>query len=936
MLGISTDFDSTIPIISEWMPLGSAHTYVQNTENDPRPLLQDIASGLHYLHSHVLGPVVHGDVKGLNVMISNHGRALLTDFDLSTLNVSTFSMTADTVRGFTLHWTAPECLDDSPASIASDVWAFGMTTLVLNRIMCGELPARPAYESTLSRLTDAWWEICVSCWGRDPSSRPTMKDTLEKVRTAIVCESPSPAERLAVLLNLVNSLEERFWKEGVMWDLSEAITYRRAALSLMPPEHPERLASLAGLAKSLDQRYQKQGAMEDLTEMITHRRAALDLVPPGQPERPMLLTTLARNLDELFRKKGAMEDLTETISLQRSALELSPSEYPERLVPLVDLANYLDMQFKKSDILADLDKKVYLLRAILECTLPASPERSISLVDLATCLCERYRRLGALTELHEAIACVRDATAFCPPEHRKSIRECLVNCVELKIKNWNPLVAVANSPTAQIISNIADEIVTTLPLRLLATETGDLCDRDAQMLRFERSSEYNELLSSASIWDRQELEAKVRKAVSRFFRYAILSHRWGRGEPSLHDVKGTNVYGLDSTDGVVKLQRFCVLALKEEVLWAWSDTCCIDKGSSAELQEAIGSMFSWYRRSALTIVYLSDVSDTASFTKSVWFKRGWTLQELLASRTAIFYMRDWTLYMNSTTLNHKADDAVLKDLQKATGIGKRHLKNFRPGMDNARSRLQWASARRTTKPEDVAYSLFGIFHLHLPVLYGESSETALGRLLAEIISQSGDVSVLDWVGQRSTFHSCFPATLQPYQTVPSIQSTPSSPTGPNDVDTARALELYGAIVKLPRPRFINRRLVLPSFVHPITAVKVLEAWDSPSCHEYEIHASGLMPLRVTLSVNLQKGSRTDLPYTLIRPWHPNLFAPGAKDDMDAIQMLLERFEQPFHTLLLRALPHNEYKRIASNCEITARAKDVASVVNSDLRVLEIV
>ncbi|KAI6041265.1 hypothetical protein EDC04DRAFT_2506843, partial [Pisolithus marmoratus] len=59
-------------------------------------------------------------------------------------------------------------------------------------------------------------------------------------------------------------------------------------------------------------------------------------------------------------------------------------------------------------------------------------------------------------------------------------------------------------------------------------------------------------------------------------------------------------------------------------------------------------------------------------------------------------------------------------------------------------RLQWASLRRTTRPEDVAYSLFGIFNLHLPVLYGESAKNALGRLLAEIISQSGDISVLDW------------------------------------------------------------------------------------------------------------------------------------------------------------------------------------------------
>ncbi|KIO09134.1 hypothetical protein M404DRAFT_54979, partial [Pisolithus tinctorius Marx 270] len=169
-----------------------------------------------------------------------------------------------------------------------------------------------------------------------------------------------------------------------------------------------------------------------------------------------------------------------------------------------------------------------------------------------------------------------------------------------------------------------------------------------------------------------------------------------------------------------------------------------DKDSSAELQEAIGSMFAWYRRSSLTVVYLSDVPDTCSLANSEWFRRGWTLQELLAPQTVLFYTQNWSLYKNLTSSNHKTDIAVLEELEMATGIESRFLTHFSPGMDDARSRLQWASLRRTTRPEDVAYSLFGIFNLHLPVLYGEPAEKALGRLLAEIISQSGDISVLDW------------------------------------------------------------------------------------------------------------------------------------------------------------------------------------------------
>lgn len=89
--------------------------------------------------------------------------------------------------------------------------------------------------------------------------------------------------------------------------------------------------------------------------------------------------------------------------------------------------------------------------------------------------------------------------------------------------------------------------------------------------------------------------------------------------------------------------------------------------------------------------------------------------------------------------NHKADGVVLEELERATGIAFRFLTDFTPGMDDARSRLQWVSSRRTTRPEDIAYSLFGIFNLYLPVLYGESAEFALGRLLDEVISQSGDI-----------------------------------------------------------------------------------------------------------------------------------------------------------------------------------------------------
>ncbi|KAI6150061.1 kinase-like domain-containing protein [Pisolithus thermaeus] len=115
------------------MGRGSARSYVQDRRNDPRPLIRDIAEGLHYLHSHPKGPIIHGDLKGDNVLIDQNGRALLTDFGLSVHINSSFTMTVNSPCGGSLYWMAPELVEDKgaiPATTKSDVWSFGMTALV--------------------------------------------------------------------------------------------------------------------------------------------------------------------------------------------------------------------------------------------------------------------------------------------------------------------------------------------------------------------------------------------------------------------------------------------------------------------------------------------------------------------------------------------------------------------------------------------------------------------------------------------------------------------------------------------------------------------------------------------------------------------------------------------------------------------------------------
>ncbi|KAG6327803.1 hypothetical protein ID866_11286 [Astraeus odoratus] len=203
ILGISTDFDCTISIISNWMAMGNAHLYVQNKENDPRPLLMDIASGLQYLHTHELGPIIHSDIKGSNVLISDDHRALLSGFHCSTLaGNSAFNTGVDPPRGG-IRWMAPEILEDFDPSSATDVWAFGMTVLELFtrsiplpdirhdalailEIITGKLPVRPTQEATHFRMTSEWWAVCLSCWKRDPSSRPMMSEVHRRIKSIMV------------------------------------------------------------------------------------------------------------------------------------------------------------------------------------------------------------------------------------------------------------------------------------------------------------------------------------------------------------------------------------------------------------------------------------------------------------------------------------------------------------------------------------------------------------------------------------------------------------------------------------------------------------------------------------------------------------------------------------------------------------------------------
>ncbi|KAG2127929.1 uncharacterized protein EDB93DRAFT_181708 [Suillus bovinus] len=441
---------------------------------------------------------------------------------------------------------------------------------------------------------------------------------------------------------------------------------------------------------------------------------------------------------------------------------------------------------------------------------------------------------------------------------------------------------VNRSDVEGAIRKIINSQLENAPLRLLNTSTGRLCDRKGQINAFETSTEYKELVSSTT--KPADLQRKhINDVVALYFQYVTLSHRWERNEPLLRDIQEEDVYRLDPVDGVVKLQSFCKASHDAGYRWAWSDTCCIDKNNNAEVQESVNSMFIWYRHSALTIVYLSDVmrsSEPGALAKSEWNRRGWTFQEFVAPRVLLFYQRDWTLCLDDRSHNHKDSVAIMNELQNATGIDSQSLVAFRPGMSGVREKLQWASKRVTTLQEDIAYSLFGIFDIHLPVIYGEKKQNALGRLLQEIVAQSGDISALDWVGQSSEFNSCLPAEITSYTappcTLPSVSEDEFQATVSllqDTVSVESASTLYDALDNLSAPRFSQRRLHLPCITFPVRELRRGRGQGQETSFTYEVKARGLHDLVITTEeklVQFSPAKPTLQTFLLVYPWNRHL------------------------------------------------------------------
>jgi hypothetical protein len=191
-----------------------------------------------------------------------------------------------------------------------------------------------------------------------------------------------------------------------------------------------------------------------------------------------------------------------------------------------------------------------------------------------------------------------------------------------------------------------------------------------------------------------------------------------------------------------KIEGCCREAAGLGLSHVWIDTCCIDKSSSSELSESINSMFAWYRDSSVCFAYLSDIGPItfgSEMTKSKWFKRGWTLQELIAPADLLFYTENWEFIASRSSL---AESIAAKTGIPANILVKQHIESL--AKLSVAARLSWAATRKTTRGEDRAYSLMGLFGVNIPALYGEGEEAAFFRLQTEIFKATGDHSIFAW------------------------------------------------------------------------------------------------------------------------------------------------------------------------------------------------
>lgn len=238
-------------------------------------------------------------------------------------------------------------------------------------------------------------------------------------------------------------------------------------------------------------------------------------------------------------------------------------------------------------------------------------------------------------------------------------------------------------------------------------------------------------------------------------KYAILSHTWETSQQGriarevlyedfqhgAHLRNDSNEMGWRKIEGACKQAK----AFDKDIEYVWVDGCCINKKDAAELTEAINSMFQWYAQSTVCIAYLSDMEDDVLSPEAKWFSRGWTLQELVASPEVRFYNKNWDRMGSKSSLSNMLAEFTSINVEVLEAKDEKSIARALHTIPVCQ-KMSWASKRLTTKVEDKAYCLLGLFDIHIPLLYGEG-KAAFRRLQEAIIDKYNDLSILAWMAK---------------------------------------------------------------------------------------------------------------------------------------------------------------------------------------------
>ncbi|KAF8122511.1 hypothetical protein EV363DRAFT_1360163, partial [Boletus edulis] len=521
---------------------------------------------------------------------------------------------------------------------------------------------------------------------------------------------------------------------------------------------------------------------------------------------------------------------------------------------------------------------------------------------------------------------------------------------------------ISPSSTRATIRKIVHRTLRHSPRVLINTTTSRLHNRAEQASAFESLPVFNELVSSMTT---RIDYVRIKREVREYFQYVMLSHKWEDNEPLYHQVVHIAVYDLEQSLTHDKLQMFCKIVRDAAFNWAWSDTCCIDRSDPFILQEALVAMFKWYQGAAMMIVFLRGVrpsSPRGALAGSIWNTRAWTLQEYIAAKVIRFYTEDWTLYRDLELPNHKESPEIISEMEQATGVSAGQLIALFPGLGCIREKL-------TTWVEDAAYSLLGIF--------SAIGEASLGRLLANVLTRSGD---------SSPFNSCLPAHITVYNgpatshlpaPIPNSEmgrTVTGSHTPSFDLDVA--LRLYDRLNELLTPRFAESRMTLPCIAFKLPSFSVYRA-SSGRVYRTDTTAFGMVEVRTRHDLSRMRS------LYLVQPWldtlleHEDtrggayvedgvLLQPSGNSDDEEIsdevvdyeeidddssppprspplpspvevnretgaRRLAARLRQPFGALLLQQVQTRrramEYRRVAADCLITVRFQDDVSLAD---------